>query len=115
MECGQCHDHKYDPISQEDYYRFYAFFNSSSDGGMQTRRGNAAPILQIADPVKEKQLPEKQQALTETKQAIERIENANVEQLTNWLTQQSDNPDQNRTYLDDCLIRFPLIEGEEVS
>lgn len=112
MECGQCHDHKYDPISQEDYYRFYAFFNSSSDGGMQTRRGNAAPILQIADPVKEKQLPEKQQALTETKQAIERIENANVEQLTNWLTQQSDNPDQNRTYLDDCLIRFPLIEGE---
>ena len=112
MECGQCHDHKYDPISQEDYYRFYAFFNSSSYGGMQTRRGNAAPILQIADPVKEKQLPEKQQALTETKQAIERIENANVEQLTNWLTQQSDNPDQNRTYLDDCLIRFPLIEGE---
>ena len=112
MECGQCHDHKYDPISQEDYYRFYAFFNSSSDGGMQTRRGNAAPILQIADPVKEKQLPEKQQALTETKQAIERIENANVEQLTNWLAQQSDNPDQNRTYLDDCLIRFPLIEGE---
>ena len=112
MECGQCHDHKYDPISQEDYYRFYAFFNSNSDGGMQTRRGNAAPILQIADPVKEKQLPEKQQALTETKQAIERIENANVEQLTNWLTQQSDNPDQNRTYLDDCLIRFPLIEGE---
>ncbi len=112
MECGQCHDHKYDPISQEDYYRFYAFFNSSSDGGMQTRRGNAAPILQIADPVKEKQLPAKQQALTETKQAIERIENANVEQLTNWLAQQSDNPDQNRTYLDDCLIRFPLIEGE---
>ena len=37
---------------------------------------------------------EKQQALTETKQAIERIENANVEQLTNWLAQQSDNPDQ---------------------
>ena len=26
--CGQCHDHKYDPITQEDYYRFFAFLNN---------------------------------------------------------------------------------------
>ena len=45
MECAQCHDHKYDPISQEEYYKFFAFFNISSDGGMQTRGGNAAPTL----------------------------------------------------------------------
>ena len=45
MECGQCHEHKYDPISQKDYYGFFAFFNQSADRGMQTRRGNAAPIV----------------------------------------------------------------------
>lgn len=47
MECAQCHDHKYDPISQEDYYRFYAYFNQSADPGMQTRKGNTAPTVDV--------------------------------------------------------------------
>ena len=45
MECAQCHDHKYDPITQRDYYRFFAYFNNTSDPGMQTRRGNQSPLV----------------------------------------------------------------------
>ena len=29
LECAQCHDHKYDPFSQQDYYRLFAYFNNT--------------------------------------------------------------------------------------
>ncbi len=31
MGCAQCHDHKFDPVSQKDYYRLYAYFNSCDE------------------------------------------------------------------------------------
>ena len=112
MECGQCHDHKYDPISQEDYYRFYAFFNTSSDAGMQTRNGNAAPMIQIADPEKQKRLPGKRQELAETKNTIRKMEEACEESLKAWLTKQSESQDSILPHLEGCVLRVPFIEGE---
>ncbi|MET2985080.1 PSD1 and planctomycete cytochrome C domain-containing protein [Aureibaculum conchae] len=34
MECAQCHDHKYDPISQREYFSFYGFFNQVDEKGL---------------------------------------------------------------------------------
>jgi hypothetical protein len=47
VECAQCHNHKYDPITQKEYYQFYAYFNQASDPGMQTRGGNQAPVVNV--------------------------------------------------------------------
>jgi mono/diheme cytochrome c family protein len=33
LACAQCHDHKFDPFTQRDYYQFYAFFNSTIEDG----------------------------------------------------------------------------------
>ena len=48
MKCSQCHDHKYDPIPQEDYYRFFAFFNTSSEPGKGATNGNTKPFLAVS-------------------------------------------------------------------
>jgi hypothetical protein len=47
MGCARCHTHKYDPISQKEFYQFYAFFNSVPELGLDGRTGNAAPILPL--------------------------------------------------------------------
>jgi hypothetical protein len=43
--CAQCHDHKYDPISQRDFYQLYAFFYNVPENGLDGNRGNAAPFI----------------------------------------------------------------------
>ena len=45
--CAQCHDHKYDPISQKDYYGFYAFFNNLEEPMIDAPLpGEMGPYLQ---------------------------------------------------------------------
>jgi hypothetical protein len=44
MGCAQCHTHKYDPITQREYYQFFAYFNQSEDAD----RGDEAPTMPLA-------------------------------------------------------------------
>lgn len=45
LRCGQCHDHKFDPLTQKDYYHFFAFFNSVPEAGLDGQKGNAVPFM----------------------------------------------------------------------
>jgi hypothetical protein len=43
IECAQCHDHKYDPFSQKDYFQLYAFFNESKEIGYEGDVSQSTP------------------------------------------------------------------------
>lgn len=53
LECAQCHDHKYDPFSQKDYYSFLAFFNNTKEKGFEgdvsISKPAKHPILKLTD------------------------------------------------------------------
>src|SRR5581483_1618171 len=53
MGCARCHDHKYDPITQKDFYRFFAYFNNVSDRGRYFKYGNTPPV--VTAPTREQQ------------------------------------------------------------
>ncbi|MEQ1829875.1 MAG: DUF1553 domain-containing protein, partial [Pirellula sp.] len=43
--CARCHDHKYDPISQKEFYQLFAFFNNVPESGRAIKEGNSPPYL----------------------------------------------------------------------
>jgi mono/diheme cytochrome c family protein len=46
--CARCHDHKYDPITQKDYYSLFAFFNSCDEGALDGNAARYPPIVRVA-------------------------------------------------------------------
>jgi hypothetical protein len=43
--CARCHDHKYDPISQTEYYRLFAYFNNVPENGRAVKEDNSPPYI----------------------------------------------------------------------
>lgn len=71
LACAQCHDHKYDPITQRDYYRFYAFFNSIDESGLDGRYGNAKPLIKRPEPANSAELARREAEVKELEAQLE--------------------------------------------
>src|SRR5262249_23660600 len=76
--CCQCHDHKFDPISQREYYQLFAFFNNQEE-----------PTLELATPAQEQQRQQIHRALAaleKQRQSLETYTPAKEEQWEKRLT-----------------------------
>jgi hypothetical protein len=57
LGCARCHDHKYDPFLQKDFYRLFAYFNNiPNEKGFSYNYGNEEPYIKAPLPQQEKQL-----------------------------------------------------------
>lgn len=49
LSCARCHDHKYDPISQREYYQLFAHFNQVPEWGVGPNNGNSPPFITVPE------------------------------------------------------------------
>ena len=70
VACAKCHDHKFDPISQKDYYQLTAFFNNIRELGMTGDDGEFGPLLPLTDEQTQSKLDRLNQSMSAIKKEL---------------------------------------------
>lgn len=76
MQCAKCHDHKYDPISQKEYYQLFDFFNDVNERGMTQNDGNSGPQVLLTTSDVEEQIAFINQKIEEQEAELSKVRNA---------------------------------------
>ena len=88
LACAQCHDHKFDPLSQKEYYQFFAYFNTIPESGRVDKRSGRVqygePSLKIASPEQEAREKEIGEALGVRRKTISTDQKAIDQLLRDW-------------------------------
>lgn len=86
LACAKCHDHKYDPISQKEYYQMYGFFNNINETGqISWDKGTPVPNMMIPTEQQEKLLAALHQKVDIEKQNLQKVTEAEKAAIANWI------------------------------
>src|SRR5439155_12238563 len=107
LGCARCHDHKYDPIAQKEFYQFFGFFNSVNEKGVYTEQpGNVPPLVAVPSRRDEQGLAELNTALAAADKAVRDQEAALTQRQKEWEEQLSRRPELSEPR--DWAVRLPL-------
>jgi len=88
--CAKCHDHKYDPISQKNYYEMYSFFNNVNESGqIPWDWSMPVPNMQLPTDEQEKFMAYIDNLVEEKEQTIAKVASSESEQAQAWITSES--------------------------
>ena len=70
LGCARCHEHKYDPISQQEFYEVFAFFNNVPERGKTVKYGNSPPFIPAPTAEQGEELAEVDRSLAAAKRTV---------------------------------------------
>jgi hypothetical protein len=72
--CARCHDHKYDPVKQKEFYQIFAFFNNVPEKGLVFNQGNDVPYVKAPTPEQASKLAELTRRATDAEQQYAKLQ-----------------------------------------
>lgn len=81
--CARCHDHKYDPITQREFYQLFAFFNNVPESGL-IKADNPPPVLSVPSQEQEKELKRLSSAAQQAERELQPFTAALRQQIIEW-------------------------------
>ena len=93
MECARCHDHKFDPITQKNYYELFSFFNNIDESG-QISWNDAMPVptMLLPDAQTEEKIHKLDEKIKIVKQEIKDLEASHAARWEQWLVSKQSSP-----------------------
>ena len=87
LECARCHDHKYDPILQQEYYQLFAFFNNIDEAGLYSYRTPAVPTptLLLTDDEMKRKISAVEQRIAAAAESLAIIAGSADARFADWL------------------------------
>jgi hypothetical protein len=82
--CARCHDHKYDPITQKEYYQLFAFFNNVPEKGFVYNFGNEEPYIKAPLPEQQRRLDELDRQAAEAEAKVRSLEGKTARAQRKW-------------------------------
>ena len=82
--CARCHDHKYDPITQQEYYELFAYFNNVPEKGKAFKYGNSPPFVRAPTPTQKDQLSAMSATLADLRERHRRLVQEGAEGRREW-------------------------------
>ncbi len=91
FNCCRCHDHKYDPISQKEFYQLFAFFNSVDESGVLSPQGkngeNTPPLLTIKTAAHEKEIAKREAEIAKLDQELQQMKSQLPKLASQWASE----------------------------
>ncbi|MEO6184507.1 MAG: DUF1549 domain-containing protein, partial [Verrucomicrobiota bacterium] len=86
-ECARCHDHKFDPITQRDFYSLFAFFQNIDESGQSSYFTEATPVpaLLLSTPEQDKKIADLKQRIADQELQLLKLREQSQGEFSEWL------------------------------
>ncbi len=118
MGCARCHEHKFDPLTQREFYQLFAYFNNIPEQGRAIKEGNSPPLIVAPTSEDERTRARLRQQLTDAENRAHALRPAMTAAQQQWEASLSNRPlppqDADWSLDDDLVLRLSFDEPQPV-